>query len=446
MTSPDSTPRRKDRWVRDDVWIVSMLSSSLFCTVGTAANGWAYQRPSAFFFDAEKRAIYIHGAHSGRAISNAVENDKVTICVYDIGAMRLHARAFEFLQEHAGVVVFGRARLEEDNREKHRVMQATFAKHAPHLQCNVDYEPASQMEIDETTVIRIEIENWSGKMKWTDDPTRPRFTYDSVPIARPALPWHPDNADAEPVTVEWAESLRASEYSRFKDPSYQPIGAPIAIDLPRPFPSGHDLCGQRCTLTRLNPIRHAEGLFEAFGEDNEDRNWTYLPYGPFNDHDEFRIWLNSLSSERDPMFYTVLDQRGAPVGMTSFLRIDPQMATIEVGHIHFSLKVQRTPVATEAMYLMMRNVFETLGYRRCEWKCDALNRPSRLAASRLGFKFEGVFRKAAHYKGRNRDTAWFAIVDSDWSAHERAFEAWLAAENFGQDGKQIKALRDMMVV
>jgi len=209
VTAPHSTPRRKDRWVRDEAWIRSLLSAGLFCTVGTVRDGWAYQRPSAYFFDPRKHAIYIHGAHLGRAFQNMQGTDKVTICVYDVGAMRVHSRAFEFLQEHAGVMVFGRAHVEEGNDEKHRVMQATFAKHTPHLQCDVDYEPASQEEIDETTVVRVDIEDWSGKLKWTDDPEVSRFTYDAVPIARPDLPWHSSKIDDKPVTVEWARSRKA---------------------------------------------------------------------------------------------------------------------------------------------------------------------------------------------------------------------------------------------
>ena len=444
MSAPDNSPRRKDRWVKDEAWIASMLSASLFCTVGTARDGWAYQRPSAYFYDPDKHAIYVHGAHSGRAVSNAVENDKVTVCVYDVGAMRIHARAFEFLQEHAGVVVFGRAHIEKDNDEKHRVMQGTFAKHAPHLECHVDYAPASQEEIDETTVIRIEIEKWSGKMKWTDDPGRPRFTYDSVPIARPALPWHDATPRTKPVTVEWVQSRREAKDAVAGSKRDQPVGAPISINLPRPLPDDAALSGTYCKLMRLDPAQHAAGLFAAFGKDVGGRNWTYLPYGPFDDLDTFSAWLRDLSSTRDPLFYTILDQKGAPVGMASYLRIDPDLAAIEVGHIHFSPKMQRSPMATEAMYLMMRNAFETLGYRRYEWKCDTLNAPSRVAAKRLGFRFEGVFRKASHYKGRNRDTAWFAIVDDDWERQKAALEMWLLPDNFSEDGQQRRSLHDIL--
>lgn len=432
--------------MRDEAWISSLLSSSLFCTVGTVHDGWAYQRPSAFYYDPKKHAVYIHGAHSGRAFDNAEENNKVTVCVYDIGAMRLHSRAFEFLQEHAGVVVFGRAFVEDDNAEKYKVMQATFVKHAPHLKCGEDYEPASQEEIDETTVIQIEIENWSGKMKWTDDPARPRFTYDAVPVARPDLPWYGAEVGTVPVTAEWAQSQRVSDDTRTTNTLGQPIGPAIAFQSPRPAPDDASLTSRYCTLVRLDPTAHTSGLFAAFGNDKEGRNWTYLPYGPFESEKEFGSWLREVSTKREPSFYTILNTDGLPVGMASYLRIDPDMATIEVGHIHFSPLMQRTPVATKAMYLMMRNAFDILGYRRYEWKCDALNAASRGAARRFGFCFEGIFRQAAHYKGQNRDTAWLAIVDVDWPARRQAFEGWLSPENFRADGTQVRSLQEIALL
>ncbi|WP_197019236.1 GNAT family N-acetyltransferase [Thioalkalivibrio sp. HK1] len=221
----------------------------------------------------------------------------------------------------------------------------------------------------------------------------------------------------------------------------QPIGPAISNRSPRSLPSDEPLKGHHCTLLRLDPDRHAAGLFEAFAEDESGRNWTYLPYGPFDDLDAFSAWLHTLASKRDPLFYTISGEDAKPEGMASYLRIDPHQATIEVGHIHFSPSMQRTPMATEAMYLMMRNAFDVLGYRRYEWKCDALNAPSRAAAERLGFIFEGVFYKASHYKGRNRDTAWFSIVDDEWPARKDAFEGWLAPDNFDVDGKRIESLQ-----
>ncbi|MBF2759571.1 MAG: GNAT family N-acetyltransferase [Ectothiorhodospiraceae bacterium AqS1] len=221
----------------------------------------------------------------------------------------------------------------------------------------------------------------------------------------------------------------------------QPIGPAISDRFPRPLPDDEPLKGRHCTLSRLDPDRHAASLFEAFAKDKSGRNWTYLPYGPFDALEDFSAWLHSQAAVQDPHFYTISNSEGKPVGMASYLRIDPHQATIEVGHIHFSLSMQRTKVATEAMYLMMRNAFESLGYRRYEWKCDSLNAPSRAAAERLGFTFEGIFRKASHYKGRSRDSAWFSIVDDEWPLRKDALEAWLACENFDSDGKRIEGLQ-----
>ncbi len=233
---------------------------------------------------------------------------------------------------------------------------------------------------------------------------------------------------------------RARSQENQVNASGQPVGPDIEDRFPRPLPNDEPLRGRRCTLARLDPNSHAPGLFEAFAKDRSGRNWTYLPYGPFDTPDAFSAWLRSVASGRDPLFYALVDRAGKPRGMASYLRIDPHQATIEVGHIHFSLSMQGTAMASEAMYLMMRNAFEGLGYRRYEWKCDALNAPSRAAAERLGFTFEGIFRKASHYKGRNRDTAWFSIVDDEWRARKDAFEAWLAPENFDSGGKQIESL------
>ena len=208
----DSTPTRKDRWIRDEDWMRSMLRYSLFCTVATVSNGRAFMRPSAFYYDPDDHAIYIHGGHHGRTFDNAEENQNITVCVYDVGAMRVNERAFDFFQEHAGVIAFGTAGKVMDNAKKHAVMQGTFAKHAPHLTEGVDYQPASQEEIDETTVVRIDIEEWSGKMKWTDDPERSRFRYDDVlGENRPHLPWHFDLSEAEALNAEWKASRETGD-------------------------------------------------------------------------------------------------------------------------------------------------------------------------------------------------------------------------------------------
>ena len=208
----DAIPRRKDRWVRDEDWMRSMLQYSLFCTVATVSNGRAFVRPSAFYYSPDDHAIYVHGAHQGRSFDNAEENNNVTVSVYDIGAMRVHERAFEFTQEHAGVIAFGTASKVTDNNTKHSVMKNTFIKHAPHLSEGVDYQPANQDEIDETSILKISIEEWSGKMKWTDDPDRERFRYDDVlGDNRPRLPWHFDMSEEDAVNVEWKNSRKHSD-------------------------------------------------------------------------------------------------------------------------------------------------------------------------------------------------------------------------------------------
>lgn len=219
------------------------------------------------------------------------------------------------------------------------------------------------------------------------------------------------------------------------------LGQQTGIDLnnwqPCPRPELDPMIGRYCRLEALCPETHASQLFEAFSDDTEQRNWTYLPYGPFSTLNDFKGWLTNASQSNDPLFYTIIDQRnGQAVGLASYLRIEPTVGVIEVGHIHFSPRLQKTPLATETMFLMMRYAFDTLGYRRYEWKCDACNQGSRNAAQRLGFQFEGIFRQATLYKGRNRDTAWFSIIDKEWPALKAMFEIWLDASNFDRNGQQ----------
>jgi len=217
----------------------------------------------------------------------------------------------------------------------------------------------------------------------------------------------------------------------------QPIGITIENWQACNWPPRSTMTGQYCTMEPLNISKHAEGLFEAFLQDSNHHNWTYLPYGPFDDLASLSDWLREYCLDDDPLFYVVINQEtNEVVGMASYLRIAPAVGTIEVGHIHFSPKMQRTPMATEAMYLMMARVFDELGYRRYEWKCDALNAPSKKAAERFGFRFEGLWRQATMYKGRNRDTTWFAIIDKDWPKVKAAYEAWLDADNFDENGNQ----------
>jgi RimJ/RimL family protein N-acetyltransferase len=171
------------------------------------------------------------------------------------------------------------------------------------------------------------------------------------------------------------------------------------------------------------------------------RDWTYLPYGPFERLEAYRAWTDQVAAADDPLFHTIIDGASArAAGVASLMRIDSVNGVIEVGHIKYTPALQRTAAATEAMFLLMRRVFDELGYRRYEWKCDALNAPSRAAATRLGFMFEGIFRQAVVYKGRNRDTAWFSIIDREWPALRSAYERWFAADNLDAQGRQRRSL------
>lgn len=216
----------------------------------------------------------------------------------------------------------------------------------------------------------------------------------------------------------------------------QPIGWPVATDLPRPRPEKVRLEGRFCSLVPLDVEAHGGQLWEAFSADMTGVDWTYLPVAPIETEADFGVFLRAAEASEDPLYFTVLNAEGRAVGHATYLRIDPANGVIEVGYIHFSPLMQRTPMSTEAMYLMMAYVFETLGYRRYEWKCDALNAPSLAAAKRLGFTFEGVFRQAVVYKGRNRDTAWLSVLDSEWPALKARFERWLDVENFDSKGQQ----------
>jgi RimJ/RimL family protein N-acetyltransferase len=189
---------------------------------------------------------------------------------------------------------------------------------------------------------------------------------------------------------------------------------------------------------RVEPIdeRFAADLHAANRLDDTGRMWTYLPYGPFADLDEYRRWMRATCAGADPLFFAIVDAATSrATGAAAYLRITPAAGAIEVGHLQFSPQLQRTRAATEAMTLMMRRAFE-LGYRRYEWKCDALNAASRAAAERLGFTFEGLFRQATVYKGRSRDTAWYSVIDTEWPRLSRAFEMWLDPANFDDAGGQ----------
>jgi RimJ/RimL family protein N-acetyltransferase len=201
--------------------------------------------------------------------------------------------------------------------------------------------------------------------------------------------------------------------------------------------------GRLCRLEPLDPDRHAADLFAADAADADGRSWTYLAYGPFGTLSDYRGWMGATCLSADPQFFAIIDRAdGMAAGIASYLRITPAAGSIEVGHIHYSPRLQRNPAATEAMYLLMKRAFE-LGYRRYEWKCDALNAASRRAAQRLGLSFEGVFRQAAVYKGRNRDTAWYAAIDAEWPALRAALETWLAPDNFDGAGRQRTRLSEL---
>ncbi len=223
----------------------------------------------------------------------------------------------------------------------------------------------------------------------------------------------------------------------------QAIGFPLPDWVPPPGPPRAPMQGRYCRLEPLDLDRHAAALFEADAADGEGRSWTYLAYGPFRDFPSYRAWLSANCLGDDPLFFAIVDTTdGRPAGLASYLRIAPAAGSIEVGHIHYSPRLQRRPAATEAMYLMMKWAFEA-GYRRYEWKCDALNAASRVAAQRLGLSFEGIFRQATVYKGRNRDTAWYAAIDGEWPALRRAFLEWLDPANFDGAGRQRTRLSDL---
>lgn len=228
-----------------------------------------------------------------------------------------------------------------------------------------------------------------------------------------------------------------------RDKNGLPVGAAMPEWTGAAPPPRTPLQGRYCRLEPIDPARHGDDLFEAFSLDESGANYTYLGYEPFPDAAACRAYIEANCLGQDPHFYTFVDPAdGKAMGMASYLRIDPKNGVIEVGHIHFSPLLQRKPAATEAMYLMMKQAFDGLGYRRYEWKCDSLNAPSRRAALRYGFSYDGMFEQAIVYKGRNRDTTWFSVLDRDWPRVKAGFEAWLAPENFDQDGRQRRRLEE----
>lgn len=225
------------------------------------------------------------------------------------------------------------------------------------------------------------------------------------------------------------------------EPSHPDPNRPLPAWTPRAVPEPRVFDGRHARLEPLAP-GHAAALHAAFAADTTGHLWDWMAYGPFADADAYAAWVGPAAAGRDPLYFAVSDRDAAatPAGVMSLMRIDAKNGVVEVGNICFSPALQRRRAATEAHYLLMRHVFDGLGYRRYEWKCNALNTPSRAAALRLGYSFEGVFRNHMIVKGRNRDTAWYAIIVEDWPAIRAAFDAWLSPDNFDASGRQIRPL------
>lgn len=244
------------------------------------------------------------------------------------------------------------------------------------------------------------------------------------------------------VRYDWTPDARTT-VSEHRTDNDLPIGFPLNDWTPPQRPPREPMQGAYCRVEPLDVAAHAADLFAATRMDEQDVNWTYLPYGPFASLQEYSDWLAASCLGDDPLFHAIVDlNSGTAAGVASYLNITPAHGTIEVGHIHYAPTLQNTRAATEAMFLMMQRAFG-LGYRRYEWKCNALNRKSRTAAQRLGFSFEGVFRQHMVVEGRNRDSAWYAAIDSEWPALRAAFESWLASENFTGDGRQRESLSQL---
>jgi len=217
----------------------------------------------------------------------------------------------------------------------------------------------------------------------------------------------------------------------------QPVGFRVDPQ-PAALPEAVTLSGRYGSVERLDAARHCANLWDAIAGHRDI--WTYMRYGPFAEAAVFSDWLGLREETRDPFYYAIADPHRGVLGLAALMRIEPEMRVIEVGNILLAPSLQRTPLATEAQYLLARYVFETLRFRRYEWKCDALNAASRRAALRFGFSFEGIFRDHMIIKGRGRDTAWFAMLASEWPARKAAFERWLTPENFDANGTQKKKL------
>ena len=220
-----------------------------------------------------------------------------------------------------------------------------------------------------------------------------------------------------------------------------PIGFAVKFKKAK-FPSKKKLIGKYCVLEPVNVRKHSKDLFKNFSLDKKGIDWIYMPSGPFKDEASLKKYMKSKNLAGNPFFYSIYSKKLKTFcGLASYLRIKPKIGTIEVGWITYAKNLQQTVEGTEAMYLMMKNVFEGLGYRRYEWKCDNLNKRSKKSALRLGFKFEGIFRQATIYKNRNRDTAWYSIIDKEWPNYKKKYLAYLKKTNFTKANRQRKRLK-----
>ena len=224
----------------------------------------------------------------------------------------------------------------------------------------------------------------------------------------------------------------------------QPVGDELPGWHPRQMPESKIFEGSYCRLEPLDPGKHHNDLFAAYNKAADDRDWTYLPYERPANASDMKAHLEYMQDKKDLVNFAIIDAATEKaVGTIAFMRIDIQNGCFEIGHLNFSPLLKRTPVATETVYLMLKYAFDELGYRRAEWKCDDLNKPSKNAAERFGFKYDGLFKNAVITKGRNRDTAWFSIIDESWADVKKAFETWLKKDNFDEGGKQIRSLREL---
>jgi RimJ/RimL family protein N-acetyltransferase len=248
-----------------------------------------------------------------------------------------------------------------------------------------------------------------------------------------------------PLAVAGQQDIKERKVAQRLNDYMQPIGTPLPDWKAARLPGREPLLGRYCRIEPVDVERHVEDLYEAYASAEDGHDWTYLAVGPFQSLDAYREHLTKAAALTDPMHHAVIDlATGKAVGTLALMRIDPPNGVIEVGHVTYSPRLKRTRIASDAMALLMNYVFGDLGYRRFEWKCDSLNAPSRAAALRYGFKFEGIFRQAIVTRGRNRDTAWFSVIDGEYPAVRDGFAQWLDERNFDAEGNQRERLGDLI--